>query len=179
MGIRNPLDSVQWIGPATWATEAHAVLYDVVVRRGVSSFEAVYEAVADELLNRDRRRVRGGAELDVLRLSYLAAARRFLDVEDGVSIRIAGAEDAASARGGDGSALPRHWYRAIGRWIAIGAALASLQHVTQRLVFQHRPLDVHSALILAAYLAVGVIGLAMFRDHAPSTAMPTPPRRSP
>jgi hypothetical protein len=76
----------------------------------------------------------------------------------------------------DCSAAASAWRRPLGLYVALGGVLAAFQHVVQRHVFQDRPLDVASGLVLAAYVVVGGLGLRWFRA---SRTAPVAPIQSP
>jgi hypothetical protein len=166
MDRHHPHDLVVWIDGAKAPTEECQVVFDVVVGRKLTRFEAVAEAVATELFTRDCLRAGGdAAAMERLRTWYVVAARRLLQAQNGISIRITPAPTSSVSPHLDHLGVtPGAWRRPVGLYAALGGFLAAFQHVVQRYLFQGRPVDVGSGLILAAYVGVGVLGLRWFLD---------------
>ena len=162
MEQHHPDDAIEWIDGVEPATEEGQVIRDVVVRRGVTRFDDVAREVAAELFSRDRRRAGGDAQaMERLRAGYLTVARRLLQAQSGTSIRtVPGRREEATG----GAPRPADWRRPVGVYTALGGFMAAFQHVVQRYLFQGRPVDVPSGLLLAAYLAVAALGVRWLRD---------------
>jgi hypothetical protein len=167
---------VTWIDGAKAPTEECQVVFDVVVGRRLTRFEDVAEAVAAELLTRDGLRAGGdAATMERLRTWYVVAAGRLLHAQNGIAIRITPASAPSPPPPLDPvGAGPWAWRRPVGLYAALGGGLAAFQHVVQRHLFQGRPVDLGSGLILAAYAAIAVVGVRWFLDpHRARDAAPT------
>jgi hypothetical protein len=156
----HPHDLVAWIDGAKAPTEECQVIFDIVVGCKLTRFEAVAETVAAELLTRDGRRAGGDvAAMEQLRAWYIVAARRLLHTQNGISIRITPAVAASASPHSKSPGVTRlTWRRPVGLYAALGGFLAAFQHFVQRYIFQGRPVDLSSGLVLAAYVGVGVLG---------------------
>jgi hypothetical protein len=174
MDQHHPRDLVTWIEEAKTPTEESRVLRDVVLQRRLARFEDVAEAVAAELLERDRLRAGGdAATMERLRGRYVVAARRLLQAQNGITIRITpGPLLSVPSPAQAGAAAALAWRRPVGVYAALGGFLAAFQHIVQRHVFQGRAVDLTSGLVLAAYVAVGIMGVRWWRTRAEASRQP-------
>ncbi len=166
MDHHHPSAVVAWIDGTKAANEECEVIHDVVVRQQITRLKEVSEAVAAELFARDQRRAGGHVEaMARLQPWYGVVARRLLQSQNGTSIRITPTVISCPASPDDDVArAPLSWRRPVGLYAALGGFLAAFQHTVQRHVFQERPIDLGSGLILAVYLAIGGLGILCLLD---------------